>query len=115
MAVLDEDGEGSESERLRLKAILYIRRGVDLAISPMIWRTLVCWMFKVDDGHIFNFGLLGERECTPSLFTRQRPRMIDALIEAGNPWRASTGVRNLLIFGLEHEYCRVNLPYLFAY
>ncbi len=47
VAVLDEDGDVSESERLRLKAILSIKQGVKLSscqILPMSWRALVCWM-----------------------------------------------------------------------
>lgn len=41
VAVLDEDGEVSKSERLRLNAILYLMTIADLATSLMIWRALV--------------------------------------------------------------------------
>ena len=41
VAVLDEDGEVSKSERLRLKAMLSVMAFDDLATSPKIWKALV--------------------------------------------------------------------------
>ena len=49
--MLDEDGEVSESERLRLKFMLYNKTTVNLLSSLILWRAFVYSKLKVDDGH----------------------------------------------------------------
>lgn len=49
--MLDEDGEISESERLRLKAILYNKTMVYLSSLLILWRHFISSKLKVDDGH----------------------------------------------------------------
>lgn len=81
VAVLDEDGGVSESERLRLKAILYIKTNVDTGnFFTDIENSCIFEGQKIDDGHTFTFG---ERESTPSQPTRLKydQQMVGALLE----------------------------------
>ena len=72
VAVLEEVGEISESERLRLRAMI-LRTGGMLIwhlfySGVVVQRFSVCSTLTVDDGHIWHFG---EREMHAKPHTRQ--------------------------------------------